>query len=557
MKIIHLLAYNFCSYKELSFDFEDLGLAAILGETGSGKSTILDAVAWGLFGITSKDTAADDVRAWGSDELTQTSIVVETPAGSIRVVRQRGTKNDLHWTETFEGPQIRGKDLTDTQKLLEKRLGVTGELFLTASYLSQFSKADTFFVAKAKDRREVLEKIADQHFAISLGEKASEARKEAKKDRDKLENELAGITGKLEGLREGIETSEKQEMAWEEHRASKIQNLQYRFETFEQDHGKVVSDLITKADDWQKDIDKKINTFRGYVDPSSFDSEIKDIQSRLAGPIEKCPTCGAPCEHKELSSLNNRLHELKALKTKATQDMSMYLQLTGQTNPYLFDLHRHENQTNLHGEQIEALKAEANPHSNRLLEARSSLKALQTKEQATRVACDDKIALAASLGWLYDKSFEMRGILMARVVSQLEAATNRTLERFFDAPIRVKLLLEDSDKLEVEVFNNGHLCGFKSLSGGERTILKLCFSLSLMKAAQDKAGIHFGQIFLDEPLTGLSENLKVKAFALFEQLEQEYETILVIEHSSEFKAQFCNTYTVVKSADGYSEINEP
>jgi len=144
---------------------------------------------------------------------------------------------------------------------------------------------------------------------------------------------------------------------------------------------------------------------------------------------------------------------------------------------------------------------------------------------------------------------------MSKAVHQLESATNAYLERFFDAAIRVRFLLEDSDKLGVEISNDGHSCPFRNLSGGERTMLKLAFSLSLMKAVQDRSGVSFDMIMLDEPFSGLSDPLKVKAFALLQHLETEYNTVLVIDHSSDLKAQF-NRVFLTNKLSGHSEICE-
>ena len=67
--------------------------------------------------------------------------------------------------------------------------------------------------------------------------------------------------------------------------------------------------------------------------------------------------------------------------------------------------------------------------------------------------------------------------------------------------------------------------------------------------------LNFGMVMLDEPLNGLSDNLKVRAFGLLQELEQAYGTVLVIDHSPELKAQFSNVVTVSKSS-GSSKINE-
>jgi len=59
VKILSCVLENFASYERLEFDFSPQGLTLIEGPTGSGKSTLCDAIPWILFGRTAKDGALD------------------------------------------------------------------------------------------------------------------------------------------------------------------------------------------------------------------------------------------------------------------------------------------------------------------------------------------------------------------------------------------------------------------------------------------------------------------------------------------------------------------
>jgi DNA repair exonuclease SbcCD ATPase subunit len=80
-------------------------------------------------------------------------------------------------------------------------------------------------------------------------------------------------------------------------------------------------------------------------------------------------------------------------------------------------------------------------------------------------------------------------------------------------------------------------------------MLKLSFVVSIMAAAQNKAGQHFDALFFDEALDGLSSDLKVKAFGLFEELSKEYGTIMVVEHSPDFQNLFERRFHVELQGD--------
>ena len=607
MKIGQVVVKNFQSYKELSFDFADLGLALVSGDTGSGKSTLMDAAAWVLFGVTSKDGAADDVKAWDADGITEGTAEVKIQGQVVTVTRIRGAgKNDLYWYDQYSGltGERRGKDLTDTQKQLEGRLGVTAELFLMGSYMTQFSKADSFFIAKAKDRREVLEKIADQEFAVSLGEKASEARKKTKKERDEAGLALAAAAERRSVLSEQVAEYARAEKEFESDRAERIARIETDMAGFEDNIKTQCADLEAKVQDLGslvqdpelflealQEINDRIAAadnpeYVGTVaqvaslraDMAALDREIYNLQK-----ADRCPTCKRSVDKKDCTSrladigaqkntlrgqlgpLESRLETLKSqaynlanLRLAADavkQDADENQKLITRVNQHKEKLSLLQTSKNPYGVILKSARSEINPFTKKLKDSRKALQDSTDKVGALETSAATLDRRVSSLTWLYDKAFELRGILMAKVVSQVESNTNAYLERFFDAALRVKFNLTDSDKLDVEVSNRGFPAPFRSLSGGERTMLKLCFTLSLMRAAQDKAGISFGQIFLDEPLNGLSDSLKVKAFGLFQQLQAEYPTVMVIEHSVEFKAQFDKVYAV-NIESGRSEVHE-
>ena len=81
-------------------------------------------------------------------------------------------------------------------------------------------------------------------------------------------------------------------------------------------------------------------------------------------------------------------------------------------------------------------------------------------------------------------------------------------------------------------------------------MLKLAFGISLMQAAADRNETHFDVVFLDEPLAGLDEDLKVKAFGLFQELAADRSSVFVIEHAEGFKSMFQTVYLASSEGDG-------
>ncbi len=592
---------HFQSHPKIEFDYSALGLALISGTTGAGKSTVLDLPAWVLYGETSKDSSADSIRSWGAEEPTVGTQEVSTPAGDITVYRTRGKSahsNDLYWIEAA-APDVkrRGKDAIDTQKLLEQRLGVTSELFFSGSYAHQFNVSEQFFIAKAKDRREALEKIADLSLPVRLAERASEARKTAKKNLEQSEQLLARAESKHETLLRSLEDNEQDIARWADAQASKVDTLKNFSSNFEAEKSRRVDQMVTAL----ANLDKQI------VDPADFDKRGEDLKRQLKqfdvlkadlrtaqrklsevnAEIrskkaeydrfsedlgDTCPTCLGPAAGGEreahVAELASALEALVSDQIEAEQQVDAletalgaepkiarsYQDIVGKKaeNQRLIDrfesdkakINVQKMEKNSYAEQIDRLLTEKNPFEGKAEQFQRSIEAAEAEVVGVKRTVETLAHRVSSLTTVYDKSFELRGKLIEQAVQQLNDSTNEYLEKYFEAAIRVQFTIEDGDAIEVVVLNQGHECAFRQLSGGERTMLKLCFNTNYMQMAQNRAGVRFGTVMFDEPLRGLSDGLKERAFALFQALEAEHDSVLLIEHYSAFESMCANRFHV-------------
>lgn len=601
----------FQSWQHLEFDYSNLGLTLMAGKARAGKSTLLDGPCWTLFGQTSKDSAADDVRSWsGENQITKGILEVEDEQGSITVVRNRGsaTQNDLYFTEN--GSEVRGKDMRETQKLLEVRLGTSSALWIEASYLHQFSSADTFFISTAKNRRSTLEKVADLSIAVKLGQKVADTRKVVKKELEKLEIELSGITGRLDQSKEGVVRLKKAEADWDKAQADKINTLRLKSETFDLDRRAKVAEIVGQVEVLSKqiiseeDLDRRdeqvirqlrflVPIKKEYKDTkTSFDvmstklTGLLDELDRLSLPSDNptCPVCLGPAnnEHRrsrvmelerlcfdldnKVCALNDKVTHLEeALATeeglhkasdKVTKDKELNQARITKVNEFKAKLQVLRAQVNRFDDQILALEKEVNPHTVRIKEEDDSLCGLEAKSAEISEKGFQAQVKHSRLNWLYDRSFLLRGALLQKAVRQLNEKTNAYLEKYFDAELRFRLTLKNDDELEVEINNKGYSCPYKQLSGSERRMLSFCFSIAFMQQAQNTAGKKFNLLMLDEALNHMDPALKVCAFRLLQSLEAEYDSIILVDHCEEFKNLFDNKYTVVNDGTASELIHE-
>jgi DNA repair exonuclease SbcCD ATPase subunit len=573
MKLLTGTFTNFGSYKELEFDFTDLGLALVFGKTGSGKSTIPDMVAWTLFGQTAKDGSVDEVKSWHTPgNKTIGHLLVELQDSKIIVCRTRGsaTQNDLYWLEasSSDDKEHRGKDLNDTQRLLNARLGVDPDLYFAGAYFHEFSSTGTFFVAKAKDRREVFEKIASMDLAVRLGDRASLERKQIKKDLAAAETRNAIAKGGRDSMVRSHGDATSRAAGFYETKRCLLQEYATKSVTFEKVKAEKIEAAKLKVESWDKVQDTKVIKLVSEI--KALDAKFKpvnhslrDLEEELAAAQEsRCTKCGGPdsADHakdlqKMIDKVKKNISEQELIEQKRHMKLNDLEALNDLENPHLFALSEARKEVNTYEERIEEEKKKVNPFKAQVIKLEKDLAEINTEILRTESEITDLEAKISNLTCLYDLSLELRGELLKQAVQDAQDSTNRYLEKYFDSEIRVSFALEGSDDLTVSIQKSGYACSYKQLSRGQRALLRMTFVVSIMKAAANKAGTHFDNLFFDEVLDGMDADLKIKAFGMLEELSTEHESIMVIDHDQGFQNLFTKRFHVTMEGD-VSKIEE-
>lgn len=566
MKLLTFHIENFASYKDLTFDFNDVGLALIQGPTGSGKSTLQEVVPWILFGITSKGGTVDEIRSWQSDSPTIGTLKLETTSGAIEVVRTRGTAkdNDLYWTEekTPEKKE-RGKDLLDTQKKLSARLGFTTDIYCTAAHFNEFSDTNFFFVAKAKEKRALFERLTVLEFPARLAEKATDDKKRTKKSIAAAHESYVKTATQLEFIRASRVKIAALGRTWDDERTNKLAEYGACSKTFETDKAAKISAFQIKAFRFDEEKNKKIDALIDKI--TALDEQVKpltyydiQIQEQVQFQSEKFALCHA-CK-RPLNKDDGKINELKLERLKNYQLLEQRASLVSRlqdlqetVNPYTDQLEAAKILVNDFQARYDEELIKVNPYKSQLVNLEADLAITEVNLKVDEKNLQALKQRHDALNQLYDLSFELRKALLENTVSKIQNNTNDYLERFFDAEIRVELTLPDADSLEVVLFKDGNQCSYSQLSKGQRQLLKLCFSITVMKEVANNSGVHFSTLFLDESLDGLDSELKLKAYQLFSTLSTEHDNILVIDHDPGLKSMFNKSYEVAL-LNGNSEL---
>jgi DNA repair exonuclease SbcCD ATPase subunit len=542
MKILNVHLENFASYKTLDFNFQDQGLTLIHGSTGSGKSTLMDAIPWVLFGVTAKNGKADEVCSWQGGVTRGLVDVDLLNSRRATVVRTRGrNSNDLYYSIWPEDPDelpkdVRGKDIPDTQRLINELLGFNADLYLAGAYYHEFSPSAQFFQTTAKNRRAITEQLADLSLATSLSLKAKSQLKLIDSELTQIESSIVSLTAEQRTLESTISQIAKSRDNWYHQNKKKLKDLEEKRDSFNSEKDKEIIELESKI------LSLLIKDHNYYIEES------KKITASLPDQVVKCKHCGS-------SKNNEEYNQKKQTLSKLIQEQLKNDFLQREQDSLLLVLEQVKAQENTYQTQIYEVMSEVNPHTNALysLEAKAHEAQQKLKEQTAKK--EKAVHEQTDLDILQDVLAEFRGNIIENATLALETKTNGLLNNHFDAELRIELQVQDADKLEAIIYKDGNIATFTQLSKGQRCLLKLCFGIAVMKAAQQHHAIDFQQVFFDEALDGLDDTLKAKAYGLLENLAVDYNSLFIVEHSAYFKERFDNKVFVALT-NGNSEIEQ-
>jgi exonuclease SbcC len=201
---------NFLCYRENvpPLDFTGLHLACLCGANGHGKSALLDAITWSLWGR-ARGRTQDDLIYYGAAEA-RVELEFLSRGTSYRVIRShaRGMSGrrragvsdlQLQLLNGGDAQPISGNTVRETQEKIQQLIGLDYDTFINSAFLLQ-GRADEFTSKTPSDRKAVLASILGLDAYDRLQVRAREKLAEVRSANDQSEGALQQLRREVEEL---------------------------------------------------------------------------------------------------------------------------------------------------------------------------------------------------------------------------------------------------------------------------------------------------------------------------------------------------------------------
>ena len=214
---LRLTLRNFMSYgvEGGELDLRGVEMACLSGGNGHGKSTLVDAITWVLWGR-SRAAREDDLLRQGTTEM-EVEMEFATGGAVYRVIRKRTQRKssstgvlELAVRDGDAYRAITGATMAETERAIGDLVRLSYDTFVNSSLLLQ-GKADSFTVKRPAERKEVLAEILGLQEYEVLADRARELDRGFRQQADLLEaraRELDRFVAGLPALQEALVLAE-------------------------------------------------------------------------------------------------------------------------------------------------------------------------------------------------------------------------------------------------------------------------------------------------------------------------------------------------------------
>jgi len=538
----------------------------ISGENGAGKSTMLDALTFALFGKSFRGINIPQLPNSINDKDCEVEIEFAIGNDEYRVVRSlKPKKFEIYKNDEMLPQDAKSKDY---QKILEEQiLKMTYKSFCQVVILGS-SNYVPFMQLTAADRRAVVENLLDiDVFSVmnTLVRARLQVAKEYIKD---IDHKIELAKSKVDEKEKLIKTLEKKSSDSVDKYRKEIEATQKQIEELQNDIKKHIED----SDNILEQIKDKDIVPKSLIQMESTEQQlrnkIKNIHKNIKFYEENdiCPSCKQDIQqhHKECVFLEKE-KEKEGIEI-ATEELVKHIQGTekrmGDINAFLEDIKGFEKQISEKQNQISASSQYINKMQGNVESVlNEETEVEETKSELNQLIGEGKQHVIRRKKLIEDKHhYNIASILLkdsgikSKIIKHYLPIMNRLINKYLaDMDFFCQFNLDENFNETIKSRHRDEFT-YHSFSEGERLRIDLSLLLAWREIARLKNSVNCNLLILDEVFDSSLDNVGTEEFLKLLTSFGSRANIFVISHKSDSMTDKFQNHIVFEKRNNFSRI---
>ena len=497
-------------YGDNYFDFDTLdGLVKLSGAIGSGKTSLGEAIIWGLFG-TIKKINNTHLIAWNT-KACEIEINLESKGHNINILRNIKENLQIH----VDGKLLIASNKRDTQQILEEEYFDVPKLTVIKMCVISFNEFNSIAAMNPGETKQFLDNV----FGFKTFTEYNEQSVVEKKEEVRQQTELNAIYTETENQMQYL-INKKSEQQKELSNSIDIDKLTEDRAIYV-DKGKALKDKFNEltAEYKQKDSDM----YNKMLELSTLGKVAKNNYNTFKSG--KCPTCGHEVDNDKIEEYKSTM--LKYAASYKEIDASR-MQLKNEYQPKIDELNKEMSELRMLISDIDT-KIKIHENNKRLINENYDALINEYKEKLVSIKSkidksDIEIGEWNEIGDLFAKTlrYNLLDTLIPNINSSIQYYMNKLDQNYsveFDKEFKPHIYIDGYQK-EIS---------YNSLSTGQRKTLDMAVIFGVLQNII--ANVNFNVFFLDELFSNLDSDSRNTMLDLLNSTLAKDRSIFVINHA--------------------------
>jgi len=553
------------NFTDISFD--DTPTTLVVGHNGAGKSTMLDALSFALFGKPHRKISKNQLINTINGKGTLVEVEFDIGKQNYKVIRGiKPTKFEIWVNGNMVNQDSHAKEY---QSMLEKNIIKLNHKSFHQIVVLGSSSFVPFMQLAGGSRREVIEDLLDINMFSKMNSLLKERMSLLKDQINENSHQLNIVDTKINAQKKYLRDLSEISAQQKKEKLTNIKSLQKDIRVLCDTNDTLLKDIDAKSPDINQSISKTTNKIQSLDEfAAGFKSQQKDVvkQAKFFEKNDTCPTCSQDIDE------STKEYHLNKCKTKAgtiANALDMYETNRKQVkdildglNEQLSTISQWQSQVSGNNQEIATLNrnidkineeiSRIDNETGDLSEANSELETLRTDKEELQ---DNKYKLNEqhSYNQVYAELLKDTGI-KTKIIKQYLPVINQLTNKYLQ--ILDFFVHFDLDESFVETIRSRHRDNFSydSFSEGEKQRIDLSLLFTWRQIAKMKNSVATNLLILDETFDSSLDEEGIENLMKIISTLGEDTNVFVISHKSELEdAHFHRKIEFVKEKN-FSKI---